>query len=130
MSTNALDLVIAVVADMSDELDCDALRNASADTRLLDGDDGIDSLSLVCIIVELERVVSDRCGRDVILADEHTIAERHSPYRTVASLAALLQDRLADDCDEARTGCESFADSTILATPLHLDSEQAPQLRN
>lgn len=94
MSTQALDLVISVVSDLSDELDYDKLRNASADTTLF-GDDGVDSLGLVCIVAELERVVSDTYGRTVILADASVMSRRHSPYRSVGALAELLQERLS-----------------------------------
>ena len=57
-------------------------------------DNGIDSLSLVRLVAALERAAEQQFGRRVVLADERAMSMRRSPFRTVATLAELLQERL------------------------------------
>jgi acyl carrier protein len=94
MSANAFELVKATVEDLADELGYDTLRNVSADTRLFGGDHGIDSLSLVRLIAELERAAETKLGRRVVLADERAMSRHASPFRSVGTLAALLEERM------------------------------------
>lgn len=96
MGDTAFALVKSVVEEMSDELGYDSLRKVSAQTALFGGEDGIDSLSLVRIVAEIERVTEDRFSRRVVLADERAMSRRNSPFQTVGSLAALLAERLAE----------------------------------
>jgi acyl carrier protein len=96
MNQAALDLVTTVVKDMSVELGYDSLSKPSADTALFGGTDGIDSLSLVRIVAEIERAAEDRFAKRVVLADERAMSRRNSPFRTVGTLAELLQERLGE----------------------------------
>jgi acyl carrier protein len=61
---------------------------------LFGGTEGIDSLALVQIVAELERAAEKRFGKRVVLADERAMSRRTSPFRTVGTLAELLQERL------------------------------------
>lgn len=94
MSANALELVKATVENLAEELGYDSLRQVDADTRLFGGEHGIDSLSLVRLIAELEREAETKLGRRVVLADERAMSRRASPFRSVGSLAALLAERM------------------------------------
>lgn len=92
----AFDIVAAVVREMSDELDYPALKEAGAETPLFGGSQGIDSLSLVRIVAEVERKAEERLGKRVVLADERAMSRRNSPFRTVWTLAELLAERMAE----------------------------------
>jgi acyl carrier protein len=81
---------------MGSELGYEQLQRAAPDTPLFGDTNGIDSLSLVRIVAEVERAAEDRFERHVVLADERAMSRRSSPYRTVGSLAELLQERLAE----------------------------------
>jgi acyl carrier protein len=94
--TAALELVKNVIHEMSDELGYDNLRKPSPDTTLFGGTEGIDSLSLVRIVAEVERAAEDQFSKRVVLADERAMSRRNSPFRTVGTLAELLQERLAE----------------------------------
>jgi acyl carrier protein len=94
--TLALDIVSSVVKDMSSELAYPSLRDASPETPLFGGPDGIDSLSLVRIVAEVEREAEAKAGKRVVLADERAMSRRNSPFRTVTSLAELLAERLGE----------------------------------
>jgi acyl carrier protein len=96
MQTAAFELVKSVVEGISDEIGYDTLRKVSADTTLFGGTDGIDSLSLVRIVAEVEREAEEKFSRRVVLADERAMSRRSSPFRTVGTLAQLLTERLAE----------------------------------
>jgi acyl carrier protein len=96
MQAAAFELVKSVVEGISDEIGYDTLRKVSADTTLFGGTDGIDSLSLVRIVAEVEREAEEKFARRVVLADERAMSRRSSPFRTVGTLAQLLQERLAE----------------------------------
>jgi D-alanine--poly(phosphoribitol) ligase subunit 2 len=56
------------------------------------GQEGIlDSLGLVTLIVSVEQAIEDAFGLSVTLADEKAMSQRHSPYRTVGTLADYAQ---------------------------------------
>jgi acyl carrier protein len=96
MDKAAIELVKAAVKELSDELGYEGLRQPSADTVLFGGAEGIDSLSLVQIVAEVERAVEDKFGKRVVLADERAMSRRQSPFRTVGTLAELVEERLAE----------------------------------
>lgn len=90
----AFDAVRAAVEEMNEELDYDTLRDVSDDTPVFGGEDGIDSLSLVSLVVRLEELVEDRFERSVTLADEKAMSSRNSPYRTVGTLTDFVVRRM------------------------------------
>lgn len=92
----ALDIVTSVVQDMSGELAYPALQKVQPDTALFGGQDGIDSLSLVRIVAEVEREAEERFGKRVVLADERAMSRRNSPFRSISTLAELLAERVGE----------------------------------
>lgn len=89
-----LQLVLATISAEADELGYAHLREPQAGTPLYGGESGIDSLSLVRLIVALEAAAQQTFGRSVTLADERAMSLRSSPFRTAGSLAGLLAERL------------------------------------
>ena len=67
----------------------------SQDTVLL-GENGLDSLGLVSLIVSIEEKVQDESGAIVTLADERAFSRSVSPFRTIGTLATYI-DELVDD---------------------------------
>lgn len=94
MQDEVLELVRGAIDELNEELQYDTLRNPTADTRVFGGDDGIDSLTLVTLIVQLEQAVSQKFGKHVTLADEKAMSARNSPFRTVGALATLISTQL------------------------------------
>lgn len=92
----ALEIVTHVLQDMSSELDYPALKAAQPDTELFGGANGIDSLSLVRIVAEVEREAEQKVGKRVVLADERAMSRRNSPFRNVTTLADLLAERIEE----------------------------------
>ena len=94
MRERVLDIVRTAVNDLNDELGYPELERVSEETGLQDGEQGIDSLSLVSLIVEIESQVGSAFGREVVLADEKAMSRRNSPYRNVRSLVDFIMEQL------------------------------------
>jgi acyl carrier protein len=50
----------------------------------------LDSLGLVTLLVDLEQRLEDEYGLSLTLADERAMSQKHSPFRTVRSLADYI----------------------------------------
>jgi acyl carrier protein len=94
MRDKAFGLVKAAIEELNEELEYETLENISDTTPVFGGDDGIDSLSLVRLVVELEGAVEQQFNVHVALADEKAMSMRNSPYRSVGSLVNLIVDRV------------------------------------
>lgn len=72
----------------------------SVDTVIF-GDMGkLNSLGLVTFIVATEQKIEEETGISVTLADEKAMSQRNSPFRTVATLAAYIDQLLSDAKNE------------------------------
>jgi hypothetical protein len=67
----------------------------SPDTVLFGADGKLDSFGLVNLIVIAERVLEDRLGVTVTLANDQAMSIKNSPFRTVDSLADYTLDLVA-----------------------------------
>jgi acyl carrier protein len=50
----------------------------------------LDSLGLVTLLVDLEQRLDDEYALSLTLADERAMSQKHSPFRTVRSLADYI----------------------------------------
>ena len=80
-------IIESAVNDINEELDYDSLRNVTDDTPLFGGDEGIDSLSLVLVVTNVESEIFNELDKSISLANEKAMSMRNSPYRTVGTLA-------------------------------------------
>lgn len=69
----------------------------SEDAGLFGSDGGLDSLSLVSLVLDVEEAVSSIYGVQLVLADERAMARRRSPFRDVRSLADYVLERLEEE---------------------------------
>jgi hypothetical protein len=65
------------------------------DTPLIGPAAALDSMGLVTLIVTIETRVADSLGRSVTLASEQAMSRTRSPFRTLGTLAAYLDELLA-----------------------------------
>jgi len=54
----------------------------------------LDSLGLVTMVMELEERLEEEHGVTVVLADERAMSRRSSPFRTLTSLVAYMEEQL------------------------------------
>jgi acyl carrier protein len=66
----------------------------SESTILFGQGSGIDSLSLVQIIIALEQLVGEEFGEIIIIADDKAFSQKHSPFKSVDKLKNYLYIKL------------------------------------
>ena len=94
MREKVLELVKEAVEELNEELQYDSLNSPTEDTAIFGDDDGIDSLSLVRLVVDLEQRVQESLDTQVSLTDERAMSARRSPYRSVGALADFIVERM------------------------------------
>jgi acyl carrier protein len=62
---------------------------------LLGGDQGMDSLTFVNLVVALEEQIATRLGVSVVLVDENTMSLQEHPFKTVGTLAKYVETLVA-----------------------------------
>lgn len=73
----------------------------AAETRLLGRSAILDSLGLVQLLVDVEQRL-DSQGIAVTLADERAMSQKHSPFRSVDTLAEYIDTLIKEDPSHAR----------------------------
>jgi len=71
-------------------------------TQLIGLSSVLDSLGLVQLIVDVEQRLQSEHGISVTLADERAMSQKHSPFRTVSTLADYICVLLEDEYAHAR----------------------------
>jgi acyl carrier protein len=94
MREQILTLVRDAVTDLNDELQYETLENPTEETVLFGGDDGIDSLSLVRLVVDIEQRIQEDIGKKASLTDERAMSAKRSPYRSVGALTDFIVEGL------------------------------------
>jgi len=94
MRAEVFKVVQRAVETLNEELEYDSLRKVTDETPIFGGEEGIDSLSLVTLVVGLERDIEAAFGKRVALADEKAMSMRNSPYRNVGALVDFILQRL------------------------------------
>lgn len=87
MREEIVKIICEALTELNEELDYDSLNNATESTEIYGGDDGIDSLSLVRLVTDVEMKVNEKFDCNVLLASEKAMSMRNSPYRSVSTLA-------------------------------------------
>lgn len=95
MKNQVIEVIAEAVADLNEELQYDSLKQIKDDTPLFGGDEGIDSLSLVRLVLDIEQRVDKRFNKVVSLADDRAMSQRRSPYRNVGALADFIVERMS-----------------------------------
>lgn len=92
-----IDLVAASVKEVNDHLGKPDLANPTPETRLYGAEGAFDSLALVSLIADIEGNISEKLGKDIVLADERAISQKRSPFRNIRSLAEYIKKLLDEE---------------------------------
>lgn len=95
MTTEGMKLVEAAIDEVNAVMDSDLVIGKSRDTLLLSTNSKIDSLTLVRLLLEIERLVEEQTGRSIVVVDESTFEAEQSPFATVGTLASHIDNLLA-----------------------------------
>ena len=94
MREKVFGIVKSCIDEINEELEYDSLRDVAEKTALFGGDAGLDSLSLIALIVAAEQELENEFGQQVALSDEKALSMSSSPYRTVGSLIDFVLSQL------------------------------------
>lgn len=94
MRNSLLGLIRKQLEFVNEELEYEHLKSIDENTEIFGGESGIDSLSLVKVVVGLEMDIQRTFGKAILLSDEKAMSMRNSPYRTVRSLVDFAAERL------------------------------------
>jgi len=96
MKEKIVSLICAALRDLGEELNLPALAHPAPDTRLFGAKSVLDSMALVGLIADLEGRLATEFGRNLVLADDRAMSQVRSPFRSVDSLAAHIEQLLAE----------------------------------
>lgn len=94
------EIIIECFRELNETLNVEELTNPDRETRLYGAKSGLDSLSLVSLIADVEERIIDEFAVTVLLADERAMSQRTSPFRKVGTLTdyvdALIEETKAE----------------------------------
>lgn len=89
-----------IVEEAIDEVNATEAGSVQIDkdfvTPLLSANSVVDSLTLVRLLLEIERLVEESSGKTIVVVDESAFESEQSPFSTVGSLVAHV-DRLLSE---------------------------------
>jgi acyl carrier protein len=76
--------------EVAEEADISLPDKIDEETRILGGESPFDSMHVVNIIVLIEEGISDAFDVDITLANEHTMSQSKSPFRSIETLSDYI----------------------------------------
>lgn len=81
-------IVITCLRAIYDELGI--AEEITSNTLIYGPDEGINSLSLVRLIVDIEESVLNNSGKNIVLADDRSLSMKNSPFASVQTLTMYV----------------------------------------
>ena len=94
MSTLSQEIINTAIDEVNEDSEDGSVIAKSPLTTLLGADSSVDSLSLVRLLVTVERLIEEKTGRSVVIVDESAFEADHSPFATVQSLTQHVDSLL------------------------------------
>ena len=83
-------LIITSVKEINEQLSQEQQLGQSTKTVLFGKDGKLDSLDLVTLLVIIEQNIEDEFDVSITIADERAMSQKHSPFRTIGTLADYI----------------------------------------
>ena len=83
-------LIITSVKEINEQLPQEQQLGQSTKTVLFGKDGKLDSIGLVTLLVIIEQNIEDEFGVNITLADERAMSQKHSPFKTIGTLADYI----------------------------------------
>ena len=84
----AKQIVGDAVEEINQELDEGGKVGLQSDFELLSSSSIIDSLTLVRLLISVERIIEEKTGKSVVVVDESAFETEESPFSTIGSLTS------------------------------------------
>jgi hypothetical protein len=88
-------IIETAIDEVNEEVEGSYFINKAASTSLLGPDSSVDSLSLVRLLVTVERLIEEMTGESIVIVDESAFEAEHSPFATVLSLTLHVDKLIA-----------------------------------
>jgi len=88
--TKIIEIIETTFKEVAGESDIPFPENICEETRILVGNSPFDSMHVVNMIVLVEEGVSDTFNVDITLANEHTMSQSKSPFKSIGTLADYI----------------------------------------
>jgi acyl carrier protein len=82
-----VEVLLDVARELNGNLDNPIAVDKGSEAPLYGQDGSLDSLGLVSFVAAVEQALDERLELRVTLADERAVSQRHSPFRTIGTLA-------------------------------------------
>jgi D-alanine--poly(phosphoribitol) ligase subunit 2 len=93
-------IVFSAIDELNKQLSKEDRLEKSLETSLFGRNSKLDSLGLINLIVAVEQNIEDEFDITITLADERAMSEKHSPFRTVRSLADYIEVLLKEELND------------------------------
>ena len=93
-------LIYDSIDELNQQLSEDDRLIKSSETKLFGSNSKLDSLGLVSFIVVVEQNIDDEFSVSLTLADERAMSLKHSPFRTIGSLADYIEMLLKEELND------------------------------
>ena len=94
--------ILGMVYTALDESDAQSLNGApvekTPEAPLLGSDQGVDSLTIVNLVVAIEEQIQKKMGKTVVLVDEDSMALQEHPFRTLGTLVTYVEKVIQKHC--------------------------------
>ena len=90
-------LIINAVKEINKQLSQEQQLGQSTKTVLFGKDGKLDSLGLVTLLVIIEQNIEDELDVSITIADERAMSQKHSPFRTIGTLADYIDMLLREN---------------------------------
>ena len=94
MPTLSQEIINAAIDEVNEDSEDGSVIAKTPSTTLLGADSSVDSLSLVRLLVTVERLIEEKTGKSVVIVDESAFEAEHSPFATVQSLTRHIDSLL------------------------------------
>ena len=94
MPTLAQEIVDSAIDEVNEDATDDAIAKDPT-TALLGPDSCVDSLSLVRLLVTVERLIEEKTNKSIVIVDESAFEAEQSPFATIGSLTRHIDGLIA-----------------------------------
>ena len=96
MKKKIINTIINSIMEINQSLDNKIIVKDNSDAQLYGKKGQLDSLGLINLLVATEQNIEDVFEVTITIADERAMSQKHSPFRTVGTLADYIEILLKD----------------------------------
>jgi len=97
METKTLNVIYSSIDQYNNQVNDNLKLKNSSNSILMGSKSNLDSLALVNLIVIIEQNIEDEFDVSIAIADERAMSQKHSPFRTVGTLADYIEILLKEN---------------------------------